>query len=248
MLVGPLGNVIDIARIDPTAHARGVLRHVVTDERAGNAYKEYKTNVLQWFENWRPPPITMAAIERRQEAFVRLAGSGWAIRTFWKRTEWRLAIGTGNQDSALETSISLDATLGIPVIPGSAIKGVVRRTFPSATYLDRAPDASNPKATVDDVMIFDALAGPSTRIVREVMTPHFGPYYRGAPVGPVADPPPLPIYSPNPIEFLAVEGPFLFAVAARTEDDANVLFGMTMRALDDLGIGAKTAAGYGYFA
>lgn len=41
------------------------------------------------------------------------------------RTSWRLAVGIGNE-SVYETSMTLHHVYGIPYIPGSAIKGVVR--------------------------------------------------------------------------------------------------------------------------
>jgi len=93
------------------------------------------------------------------------------------------------------------------------------------------------------------------RIVSEVMTPHFRSYYDGRGRPHDAD-------SPNPISLLAVarRTPFAFAVGLRRGDKSRCLrSGETdedlrgaailwlAEGLEELGLGGKTASGYGFF-
>jgi CRISPR-associated protein Cmr6 len=103
-----------------------------------------------------------------------------------------------------------------------------------------------------ECIFYDAIIEPTqgnTRLfVVEVMTPHFRKYYEssGKDVPHDAD-------DPNPITYLAVNTGITFALAVgsrlHTEEspqrDARDLL---RRALSEMGIGAKTAAGYGIFA
>jgi len=77
------------------------------------------------------------------------------------------------------------------------------------------------------------------------MTPHYGKWYRGEGL-------PDDTESPVPIGFLSI-GPgscFEAALVARNDAGARHLDGIVedlRRGLDELGLGAKTAAGYGVF-
>ncbi len=81
----------------------------------------------------------------------------------------------------------------------------------------------------------------------DVMTPHFKDYY-----GSSGDKPPADNDSPNPVSFVTVSAGayFYFAVGGRRDaDDAVVRWASdwTKAALVELGIGSKTASGYGVF-
>ena len=102
-------------------------------------------------------------------------------------------------------------------------------------------------------IFFDAIPAGQPRLQLDIMNPHFPDYY-GDKNGHV---PPADWQSPKPVYFLTVaEGSeFLFAVgwrqplasdaeAARLQSTAR---DWLIRGLTDLGIGAKTSAGYGYF-
>jgi CRISPR-associated protein Cmr6 len=65
--------------------------------------------------------------------------------------------------------------------------------------------------------------------------------------------PPAPWDSPNPVYFLALgrDSEFAFAVAGRNDEEemsnlVNQAVTWLKQGLSELGIGAKTAAGYGY--
>ncbi len=76
----------------------------------------------------------------------------------------------------------------------------------------------------------------------DVLNSHVGKYYQGAQ-------PPANYLDPVPTYFLTVEGgtAFQFAVAASIDKMTGEAVTSVQRALIELGIGGKTAAGYGYF-
>lgn len=81
----------------------------------------------------------------------------------------------------------------------------------------------------------------------DVMTPHFGEYYRSS-----GDRPPHDADSPNPVSFPTVNAgvEFAFAVGMRHGIEADLEWSrkFLISAIRELGLGAKTAAGYGFLA
>lgn len=99
------------------------------------------------------------------------------------------------------------------------------------------------------VLFFDAFPTAAPNVVPEVMNPHYGPYYTGDGKTPPAD-----YHNPVPIFFLAVDKKtkFQFIVGSKYGSwlywkikDRTILE-WTKSALQNHGIGAKTAVGYGY--
>ncbi len=91
------------------------------------------------------------------------------------------------------------------------------------------------------------LSDQGTLFEADVMTPHFGDYYTSG-----GEQPPHDADSPNPITFVTVAAgtTFAFAVGLRPNGDPAVgdqAVRWLQAALGELGIGAKTAAGYGVF-
>jgi CRISPR type III-B/RAMP module RAMP protein Cmr6 len=100
-------------------------------------------------------------------------------------------------------------------------------------------------------IFFDAVMSPlkadQAIFELDVMTPHFSEYYRSQ--GGIS---PHDADSPIPVTFITVSAgiEFSFAVKARKGAEASVLSNAVARlqsALSELGIGSKTAAGYGLF-
>ncbi len=171
-----------------------------------------------------------------------------------------LAIGLGNS-SPLENGITIHPTYGVPYIPGSTIKGMVGawaedwEGYDEAALvglLGHAPGERDARR-IGGISFLDALPVPPTRVVVDVMTPHAGPYYGDRPL------PPADWHSPNPIPFLAVPERQCFKLRYQVNGRADL--GQTTladrlveidRLLEDalvtIGIGAKTAAGYGRLA
>lgn len=95
-------------------------------------------------------------------------------------------------------------------------------------------------------VFFEAIPAEAFALEMDIMNPHYKEYYRG-------NTPPVDWDSPNPVTFLAVPAgkTFHFAVGwrrgARQPELCAKAAGWLKQGLKDLGAGAKTAAGYGYF-
>jgi CRISPR-associated protein Cmr6 len=151
----------------------------------------------------------------------------------------RLVVGLGTE-SVYETSMTLHHVYGIPYLPASAIKGVLRNYVINELFRDADDKASEAKALQDPIFcqlfgapesccVGKALKGrvifldafPKGEIVIEpdVMTPHYQKYYMDS----ENKIPPADWLEPNPIVFLTVKQPvFDFHYAVRivstTED------------------------------
>jgi CRISPR-associated protein Cmr6 len=97
-------------------------------------------------------------------------------------------------------------------------------------------------------VFFDAIPRQVPKLELDIMNPHYSKYYQGGE-------PPTDSQSPIPVYFLTVapQTEFCFAVGWRGElnDEARRLRTLAqdwlIKGLTELGAGAKTSAGYGYF-
>lgn len=93
------------------------------------------------------------------------------------------------------------------------------------------------------VIFFDAVPADPAKLVLDldVMNPHYSLYYQGGHT------PPADYLDPVPVFFLAIApgSEFLFAVASRDSSLAETAHMWLQAALREMGVGAKTAAGYG---
>jgi CRISPR-associated protein Cmr6 len=166
-----------------------------------------------------------------------------------------LAIGLGNESGA-EIGITTNRTYGMPVIPGSAVKGLCHRT---ARLEEPLPDIAMqtlfgaPEVAAACIW-HDAWYMPSSVGGRpfqaDTITVHHPLYYQSH----GADEWPTDFDDPTPVAFVSVRpgARFLFSVKVRAE--ADVASGWQALARDYLvwclgrtGIGGKTNAGYGRF-
>ena len=171
---------------------------------------------------------------------------GLGVKTQVVRVNGRLAIGLGNE-TVIETGVTLHHTYGVPIIPGSALKGVASSY--AHQYLDtiwqKNEDAHNTlfgsTESAGFVTFFDALpVFDQWKLEPDVMTVHHADYYQDASSAP-AD-----WDSPIIIPFLTVTGDFLIALHAPDAPGwADVAYGILKSALDEIGVGAKTSSGYG---
>jgi len=173
------------------------------------------------------------------------------------QTVGRLIVGLGSEN-VLETGIRLHHTYGIPILPGSALKGL------SAHYCDQAWGMTDEKfkkgkpyhqllfGTTDDsgcITFQDAWLVPDTPepLRMDVMTPHHPEWLDGS----VA---PTDFDSPTPVPFLSVTGRFRVAVAWHGPEHAEakrwteLALSLLKQALAEWGIGSKTTSGYGRLA
>lgn len=161
-----------------------------------------------------------------------------------------------------ETGIILDRNLGVPYIPSSSIKGVLRLAYAVniADGRSEVPDSElekyfgstdTNKSRRGQLMFLDAYPRGNVELKLDIMNPHFGKYYDGTNKQPVET------ESPVPIKFLTVKQgtEFVFNCAylpldekdrsdEKVKDDVEKMFAT---AFSKLGFGGKTSIGYGRF-
>jgi CRISPR-associated protein Cmr6 len=162
----------------------------------------------------------------------------------------RLVTGLG-AESVIENGLRLHFTYGTPVIPGSTLKGVLRKAMPPEHLNKRKEGGRNIEWYLfggDDhegaACFEDAWWVPSASnekaLALDVLTPHHSDYM--AKLGPPTD-----FDEPPPVHFLTVASmqKFLFIIKAPTAAWKKYLEGLLRDALVREGIGAKRSAGYG---
>lgn len=170
-------------------------------------------------------------------------------------TMGRLIVGLGSEN-VLETGIRLHHTYGMPMIPGSALKGL------AAHYCDQVWGPTDEKfrrdcgvfhqllfGTTDEsgcIAFHDSWLTPDSRkpLVLDVMTPHHPKWLDGSV-------PPTDFDSPVPVPFLSATGTFRVAVSwhgptsDKAKNWAELARTLLCDALKEWGVGGKTTSGYG---
>lgn len=196
-----------------------------------------------------PGDLLDAVHARRAAAAAALAARhrGWIWRSILVKPLWRLVVGHG-EDSVHESGLTLSPTYGVPVLPGTALKGLAVATsrHPERGLSDRdttlfgSPRPQQPPpARRGSVVIWDALPTRSPRLVVDVLTPHVKGYYDEGEQ-------PAEYHNPVPIRFLAVEDTQFRAYLIGPSDDVTRCVPLITSGLGELGVGGKTSAGYGY--
>lgn len=176
----------------------------------------------------------------------------------------RLLIGQGRA-AATETSLTIHPIWGVPIIPGSALKGLARAALADQLASHELDSLLGTNDQAGRITFYDAVPtkGEFT-LALDGQTPHHGAYYGSAdPDGsdeparprraaaPAVSTAPTDADSPVPFSFLTVvKTDFMVHVGARSKSDEDALdkvWSALARALADLGIGGKTSAGYGRF-
>jgi len=203
-----------------------------------------------------PSDFLDAVHARRAAAAAALAARhpGWTWRSMLIEPMWRLVVGHG-EDSVHETGLTLSPTYGVPVLPGTALKGLAaaaaRNRETGWADLDTTlfgaprPGQASP-ARRGSVVIWDALPIDSPKLVLDVLTPHVKDYYDSGNTTGTPDTAPAEYHNPVPIRFLAVEKTQFRSYVIGSPHDVTRCIKLISSGLDELGIGGKTAAGYGY--
>lgn len=168
-----------------------------------------------------------------------------------------LAHGLPDADDDVKTGLQFDYTSGLPVIPGSSVKGVIRSTFQDVEYIRSifADFRENGKVGYDlsaedvgklmkdmfeygDIFADAVVTERRNRILAEdYITPHTG--------GPLVQPVPIKIVKVAPgVTFSFCFRFRHFKTGGKTVSPADKLE-LCRTILEDLGIGAKTNVGYG---
>lgn len=220
---------------------------------------------------------TLKDHHKRIQALLRewtTCGQDFAQTCFEGKLIGRLAPGLGIT-SVFENGISLHHIHGFPYIPGSSLKGIAQdysrevegtaansrefiAVFGKQTPRERTEEfeAQQGKAIFLDAFPTEGKTEGRALLTLDVMTPHYTKYYEHKGKEPPAD-----YLDPNPIVFLTVKDGvrFLFCLRAKalkdkdgnTSMDAEDVLSHAQKwlqgGLSTLGVGAKTALGYGYF-
>ncbi len=159
------------------------------------------------------------------------------------KPQWRFVTGLGGH-SVYETGITLHHIYGIPYIPASSIKGVLRSWVifskfennegkaiseneefcqifgcPAEVTIEREGKKTKYKSFYKEsrqgkVTFFDALPIKSPTIEPDIMNPHYPEWYGGKP-----EKAPVDTDKPNPVFFLTVkETPFQFLIGSKEWD------------------------------
>ncbi|MBI3892086.1 MAG: type III-B CRISPR module RAMP protein Cmr6 [Candidatus Wallbacteria bacterium] len=202
---------------------------------------------------------------RANERLDLLAGRG-NRREF--ETTSRLVVGLGLPHPS-ETGLFLDWKTGLPVIPGSSVKGLLRSMVDIADdnpqLADSAQDgvwfrnretlagwlrsgeSEDGESAAGSIIFFDAVPASWPQLELDVMTPHLD---RG--IDASEDGAPSDADDPNPVPFVTVKAGtrYVFRIARAagspvSEDWPQYVWPCLAAALQSLGAGAKTAVGYG---
>jgi len=206
-------------------------------------------------------------VSRFEKSVKRLEHAGYVTELFTLQTDSRMVVGLGDTN-ALEVGLTLHPLYGFPYIPGSSLKGLCRSwleiaedTFENGNVLEgnalqekinkesfsvfgSSDKNESENSQIGNVLFFDAIPAQSPKLDIDIMTPHYSDYYKNPDRNPPGD-----CYSPTPIKFLTVakEQKFLFGLADRDKNYLNKAKKWLTSGLTELGIGAKTSSGYGYF-
>jgi len=164
------------------------------------------------------------------------------------KTDWRLIHGLGSA-SVLETGITLHHIYGIPYIPASSIKGMLRSYF---NYLKQKGQIEETiidnflgsQKKMGDVFFYDAFPISIPKIAIDIMNPHYSKYYSSE----GSDYPPGDWLDPVPVNFLTIQDTtFRFYFSSKNDETLNKIIKSFEEAVKIYGIGAKTSVGYGFF-
>ena len=244
---------LDRLELNQGEHARLLLQRYLQRHKPlqrENQASMPEEDLLDAVQHLRLPDAYQVAFQRWQEfARKRACCFTMALAT-------PLAIGLGNA-SPLEVGLTLHHTYGMPLIPGSALKGLCRR---GAHWLSKEGKLSQQElemmfgtggkqtSAAGCVVFYDAWYATNSAndkpFHRDVITVHHPAYYASGQQAPTD------FDDPNPVPFLVVKpkAQFLFAIDATTEQWAKFAEQLLRWCLQHLGVGAKTNAGYGYFA
>jgi len=181
-------------------------------------------------------------------------------------TSTRFLTGIG-ETTPTEVGMVFDRNSGLPYIPASSVKGAVRYAYCvnfARTYPEKINDGVVDEKDINGLIelfgsldtknssgggyaFMDVYSEQPPEVAIDIMNPHYGKYYKGE-----SNDGPVETEEPVPIKFLAVEkgavfkfrGFFLSKHAESYWAQLNKAF---VTALTELGLGAKTAIGYGRF-
>jgi CRISPR-associated protein Cmr6 len=159
----------------------------------------------------------------------------------------------------VENGMQWHTVLGVPYLPGSAVKGLVRAWMEQQEQPDfdkihqwfgsdnKDPEKQTKTTQAGQIIFHDATPYQKVDVVLDVMTPHTGSWLtEGGVINAPAD-----WHDPIPVVFLSCKRiKLFFSIAKMTHADETIdlkdVWNELVCALDFLGSGAKTSTGYGF--
>jgi len=205
------------------------------------------------------------AYKQRMENLAEgLRSQGYKVKKFKLKSVSGLCIGMG-RDSAIENGITLERNLGIPIIPSSSIKGVVRSyvtlygTEKEQSKINKyfgSDDEQNPKPGEVDFLNAYMIADVKDYKVDikdykvdikaykvDIINNHFPDYYSDQ----NAKTPPNDWFNPIPVYFIRIseEKIFEFTIIGQDDEILSEVQILIEKAFKEVGVGGKTSVGYG---
>ena len=203
-----------------------------------------------------------------QAAFCRCFSPKYEKVVFKAKLESPLITGIG-ESHPHEVSMVFDHNMGVPYIPASGIKGIVRfahtlglltssqleiqvdekgrEYFDDEALWTNVPGIFGTQRNRGRAVFLDAYPEQIPDLHVDIMNPHYGQYYSDE----ANRTPPGDYLDPNPIKFLTVARGTVFVFRALVDKSRPDLIDMVKtaftKALREEGVGAKTAVGYGFF-
>jgi CRISPR-associated protein Cmr6 len=240
-----------------------------------NAVSIFKNNYAR-SKNSDTHKTLLEAKHMSQYRFIKSMAQTHESVVFQATLKSSLLTGSG-ESHPNEISMKFEHNLGLPFIPASSIKGALRYACLLNAVLDsegflRSEFENDDQATLEKVydrddlglkavfgsqntsdssrgqaIILDAYPITPPELAEDILNPHYGKYYGG-------NHPPSDNDQPIPVKFLTVaKGTvFMFRALIPKKHDIDSRFQAILdkgfrRALEERGIGAKTAVGHGLF-
>ncbi|MCK5799197.1 MAG: type III-B CRISPR module RAMP protein Cmr6 [Deltaproteobacteria bacterium] len=248
----------------PSTANRGLWldRFLASMESAGDDHTSPKTEHLRASQHIGIPDGYKAFADHRREAILAIPHT----RLLRLRTRGRSIVGIGRA-TPWENSLTLHHTWGVPLVPGSSLKGLAasyaHKTLEGDAWRRRLAEENNGGGdfhnllfgTTDErglVVVHDALWAHDAKetscgLHLDTITVHHPNYYQSGTEAPTD------LDSPVPIPFLSFHGDLYGAIswAGGDASDAtidrwlDIAVDILKEALDKEGVGAKTSSGYG---
>jgi CRISPR-associated protein Cmr6 len=192
-------------------------------------------------------------LKRQQAQLNSFIKMGYHVQDVTLSTDWRLVVGMGVKGS-LEVGMTLHHVYGFPFIPSTAVRGIARayaEEIAHASNSDRvqifgseSKKTDNHESRMGEVMFLDSVPVKLPTLDLDIMNPHYPKYYNKPENNPPGD-----WQDPTPILFLAVapQSQFWFGLASKDRTFLEKAVEWLQEGLTNLGVGAKTSSGYGYF-
>lgn len=203
---------------------------------------------------------------------IALLSDNYFVRIFQGKVLHQIVHGLGSAH-VLETSITIHPVYGVPYIPSSSLKGIVRHYF-IQTFFDGdenrlADDAERSEKEEKLYKLYIDIFGnqeqrgainfldvffPSGELKPDIMAVHYRKYYNNAGKEPATDDEsPLPVnfyvlVSDEPVEFIFYLHKEQTLLSNFSHEQIAEIVGDWLKgALTQMGLGSKTSRGYGRF-